>query len=182
MPAGGATQPDRPAPTGDLEEPTELVAPPPVPRVAAPPSSLLAAVKLMYVGAGLSLLGMLFSVATRAQLHDQMEQEDQNLTPEELDRAVDMATGVTIVIGVIAIGFWLWMAQANRRGEAWARIVASVLFGLDVLLTGYNLAQTTGFGVIVNIASIALAGAILWLLYRKDSSAYYAAMSTRQGG
>ncbi|MBD0292110.1 MAG: hypothetical protein ICV70_00870 [Jiangellaceae bacterium] len=199
VPAGGAARPDRPSAatgdlgepatgdlgepaTGDLGEPAELVAPPPVPPVPVPPSSLLAAVKLMYVGAGLSLLGMLFSVATRAQLRDQMEQEDQNLTPEELDRAVDMATGVTVVIGVIAIAFWLWMAQANRRGEAWARIVASVLFGLDVLLTGYNLAQTTGFGVIVNIASIALAGAILWLLYRKDSSAYYAAMSARQGG
>jgi hypothetical protein len=137
----------------------------------------LAAVKLMYVGAGLSLLGMFFSLATRSQLRDQMFAEDPDQTGEELDRAVNMASGVSVVIGLISVGLWLWMAQANHRGEAWARIVATVLFGLNIVLTAYNFVQTTGFGVVVNITSIVLSGAILWLLYRNDSNAYYAAKS-----
>jgi hypothetical protein len=161
---------------GEPPDPRPPTAPPVVPQTT-PPTSLLAAVKLMYVGAGLSLLGMFFALATRSQLRDQLLEEDPEQTADELDRAVNMASGVSVVIGLIAVGLWLWMAQANGRGEAWARIVATVLFGLNIVLTAYNLAQTTGFGVVVNITAIVLSGAILWLLYRKDSTAYYAARS-----
>jgi hypothetical protein len=161
-------------------DPQPPVAPPITPPTTTPtttPTSLLAAVRLMYVGAGLSLLGMFFALATRSQLRDQLIEEDPEQRAEELDRAVNMASGVSVVIGLIAFGLWLWMAQANGRGEAWARIVATVLFGLNIVLTAYNLAQTTGFGVVVNIIAIVLSGAILWLLYRKDANSYYAARS-----
>ena len=165
---------------GEPPESPPPAAPPVIPQ-RTPPTSLLAAVKLMYVGAGLSLLGMFFALATRSQLRDQLFEEDPEQSAEELDRAVNMASGVSVVIGLIAVGLWLWMAQANGRGEAWARIVATVLFGLNIVLTAYNLAQTTGFGVVVNITSIVLSGAILWLLYRKDSNAYYTARSGPTG-
>jgi hypothetical protein len=154
----------------------------PIAPGGVPPTSLLAAVKLMYVGAGLSLLGMFFALATRSQLRDQMLEEDPEQTAAELDRAVNMASAVSVVIGLIAVGLWLWMAQANGRGEAWARIVATVLFGLNIVLTAYNFAQTTGFGVVINITSIVLSGAILWLLYRKDANAYYAARTVGSTG
>jgi hypothetical protein len=124
----------------------------------------MAAVMLMYVGAGLSLLGMFFTVASRSVLRDQLLAEDPEQTSAEQERAVNMASGVSVVIALISVGLWLWMAQANRRGHAWARIVATVLFGLDVVLTGYNLTQTTSFGMVINIISIGLAGAIVWLL------------------
>jgi hypothetical protein len=129
---------------------------------------------LMYVGAGLSLLGVLFALASRSVLRDQLRERDPEQTAAELDRAVNMASGVNIVTGLISVGLWFWMAQANRRGHAWARIVATVLFGLNVVLTVYNLSQTTGFGMVINIVSIGLAGAIVWLLYRKDSEEFYA--------
>jgi hypothetical protein len=154
---------------------------PPSGQRATPATSLLAAVKLMYVGAGLSLLGMFFALATRGQLRDQLIEEDPDQTAAEVDRAVNMASGVSVVIGLISVGLWLWMARANGRGEAWARIVATVLFGLNIVLTAYNLAQTTGFGVVINITAIALSAAILWLLYRKDSTAYYASASSVTG-
>jgi hypothetical protein len=76
----------------------------------------------MYVGAGLSLLGMLCALATRGPLRDQLIEEDPDLTAGELDRAD-------------------------------------------------NLGQTTGFGEVVNITSIVLAGAILWLL--SDATGQY---------
>jgi hypothetical protein len=137
----------------------------------------MAAVRLMYVGAGLSLLGMFFALATRSQLRDQFRNENPDQTAAELDRAINMASAVSVVIGVSSVGLWLWMAQANSRGQAWARIVATVLFGLNVVLTVYNLTQTTGFGVVLNIIFIGLAGAILYLLYRKETDQFYAATS-----
>ena len=146
-----------------------------------PSSSILAAVKLMQVGAGLSLLGMLFGLTTRGPMRDQLIEDNPDMTTGELDRAVNVETGVGVVIGLIAVGLWLWMAQTNGRGLAWARIVATVLFGLNIVLTLYNVSQTTGFGVVINIVSIVLAGAILWLLYQKDASEYYSAVSARIG-
>ena len=150
----------------------------PAPR---PSSSILAAVKLMQVGAGLSLLGMLFGLTTRDAMRDQLIEDNPDMTTGELDQAVNVATGVGVVIGLIAVGLWLWMAQTNGRGLAWARIVATVLFGLNIVLTLYNVSQTTGFGVVISIVSIVLAGAIVWLLYQKDASEYYGAVSARIG-
>lgn len=48
------------------------------------------------------------------------------------------------------------MAVSNRAGKNWARITSTVFFGLDCLVLGL--------------------GAII-LLWRKESSAYFAAMS-----
>ena len=46
----------------------------------------------------------------------------------------EIAAVVTAVIGaLIAIGLWLWMAWANRRGRNWARIVSAVFFGINTL-------------------------------------------------
>src|SRR5215207_5868909 len=146
--------------------------PPPVAPSNVAPSNM-AAVKLMYVGAGLALLGMLYGLATRDQIRDRLAEDDPDMTPGELNRAVNVQTGVTVVVGLIAVGLWLWMAQTNGRGLVWARKVATVLFGLNLIVIVYVLTQTSGFGVVVNIVSIALAGSILWLLYRKDSNAYY---------
>ncbi|HJU96951.1 MAG TPA: hypothetical protein VJ644_03160 [Jiangellaceae bacterium] len=151
----------------------------PASSTSGAPPSVVAAVKLMYVGAGLSLLGMLFGLTTRDVMRDQVIEDNPDMTSGEIDRAVNVATGVGVIIGLIAVGLWLWMARANGRGLAWARIVATVLFGLNVVLSLYNVSQTRGFGVVVSIVSIVLAGAILWLLYRRDATEYYGAVAAR---
>jgi hypothetical protein len=160
----------QPADEGPQSAPT-YSSEPVAPSNIAP--SIVAAVKLMYVGAGLSLLGMLYGLATRDEIRDRLAEGDPDMTSSELDRAVNVQTGVTVVVGLSAVGLWLWMAQTNGRGLVWARKVATVLFGLNLIVIVYVLTQTSGFGVVVNIVSIALAGSILWLLYRKDSNAYY---------
>jgi hypothetical protein len=144
---------------------------------SAPPSSVIAAVKLMYVGAGLSLLGMLYGLTTRVHTRERLAADDPDQTDSELALAVDVNTGIGVTIGLIAFGMWLWMAQTNLSGLRWARIVATVLFGLNVIVTLYGMTQTTGFGIVVSIISICLAGAILGLLYRQESTAYFVARS-----
>jgi hypothetical protein len=90
---------------------------------------------------------------------------------------VAVGTAVAVIIGLISVGLWVWMAVMNRKGRSWARIVATVLGGLNIVFTVIGLTQDVGIGTIVNIVTIVLAAAILWLLYRPESSAYYAAMS-----
>jgi hypothetical protein len=144
---------------------------------SSPPSSVIAAVKLMYVGAGLSLLGMLYGLTTRVHTRERLAADDPDQTEAELSLAVDVTTGIGVTIGLIAFGMWLWMAQTNLSGLRWARIVATVLFGLNVIVTLYGMTQTTGFGIVVSLVSIGLAGAILGLLYRQESTAYFVARS-----
>ena len=40
---------------------------------------------------------------------------------------------VWIVVGLVGIALWLWMARANGQGRNWARILSTVLFVLATL-------------------------------------------------
>lgn len=162
--------PTPPPPYGQGESPTLR---------PEPPSSIMAAVKLMYVGAGLSLLSMLFSLAARDEIREQVieQQQDLDVAPGDVDSIVNITVGSLVVVGLLAVALWIWMAYTNKRGLAWARIVATVLGGLNIAFTLFSLAQSTGLGIVLNFVSIALAGAILFLLYRPDSTAYYNAVS-----
>jgi hypothetical protein len=144
---------------------------------ATPPSSLLTAVRLMYVGAALSAVFLVIGLTQTDSLRDQITDSQPELTTDEIDAAVAVGTAVAAIIGLISVGLWIWMAVMNRKGRSWARIVATVLGGLNIVFTLIGLTQNVGVGTIVNMISIVLAAAILWLLYRPESSAYYAAMS-----
>ena len=56
---------------------------------------------------------------------------------------------VAVVGGLLEIGAWIFMARANRGGLKWARIVATVLFGLGTLNLIF---RVTGQGGATNLA------------------------------
>lgn len=144
-----------------------------------PPATILNAVKLMYVGAALSVLGMLFTFASRDAVRDALEEGDSDLTASELDSAVNFFVGFGVAVSLIAVALWLWMASANKKGKSWARVLATVLGGLNIVFTLISLfgSGAGGLGVVVNLISIALAAVILWLLYRPESGQYYTAVT-----
>jgi sorbitol-specific phosphotransferase system component IIBC len=144
---------------------------------ATPPPPLVTAVRLMYVGAALSAIFLIIGLTQGDSLRDQIADNQPELSANELDAAVAVGTAVAVIIGLISVGLWIWMAVMNGKGRSWARVVATVLGGLNIVFTLIGLTQNTGIGTIVNMVSIVLAAAILWLLYRPESSAYYAAMS-----
>jgi hypothetical protein len=158
--------------------------PPQVPYGAAPPkpsppSSVLTAVKLMYAGAALSALGLVISLLSLDSTRERLAEANPDFTDAELDAGVAFGVTLAAFIGVVGILLWVWMAETNRRGKSWARIVATVLGGINILLTVISLTtgQSTGLVVVFNLISAALAAVILFLLYRPDSNAYYEAMS-----
>ncbi len=172
-PPGGEGQPP-----GYGAYPTAPV-PPPAGPAPQPPQSILTAVKLMYVGAGISALTIVFAVLSRDSIRDAIEDNDSTLSADQLDSAANAFVGVLSVIGLIGVALWLWMAAMNKRGRSWARIVATILGGLNIIGTLLGLNQSGGLTIVINLISLALAGTILWLLYRKESSDYYAAVSAR---
>jgi hypothetical protein len=138
------------------------------------PASVLNAVKLMYAGAALSALGIVISLVTISSLKSAIEARDPTFTTTKLHAAEAVAIGGVIVGGLIAIGLWLWMAWANGKGRNWARIVSSVLFGINtldvLLLLGQpHAAISVAFSLIVWLVGV---GAIV-LIWSKQSAPFY---------
>jgi ABC-type transport system involved in cytochrome bd biosynthesis fused ATPase/permease subunit len=146
----------------------------PVPQRPEPPAPILTAVKLMYVGAALSAIELIVSVATVHSLRSAILKDFPRYTAHQVHTAEVGLVVVAVLEGLIAIGLWLWMARANRAGKNWARIVSSILFAFSTLsffvsLSRAHSAITLLFAGIVWLVGL---GAIV-LIWRRDSSAYY---------
>ncbi len=90
--------------------------------------------------------------------------------------------GVAVVSALIGAGLWIWMAVMNGKGRSWARVLSTVLGGLSILSLLANLAQSTNTAAttIQGLISVALAVTILVLLWKKESTAYYQAVSAQR--
>lgn len=151
----------------------------PAPSVEQP-SSIQLAVKGMYVGAALSALGIIVGLVTLGSVKDNIAsklRDNGTYSQSNLDTAYNFVIVSVIVGGLIAIGLWLWMARANGKGRKWARIVATVLGVINVLGVLLTLAQgqETALGLLISVLNALLAIAIIVLLWRGESTAYYRA-------
>lgn len=173
---GGAPVPPPPPPSAAGPWASDSVARPAAPAEVEQPPTIRTAVRLMYVGAVLSAIGVLVTLTQIDAIRDQIEDDNPSLTPDELDTAVNIGVASAIVIGLVTIGLWIWMAATNGRGQSWARVVASVLGGLSIVSAFVGLATgTTALGVVFSLLNVALAAVILFLLYRPESSRFYEA-------
>jgi hypothetical protein len=158
----------QPYPTGGAAEPE--------PQRPAPPTPVLQAVKLMYAGAIVSAISLIITLVTIGSLKTAIHNADPSLTATKLHSAEVAAVAVAIIFGLIGIGLWLWMAYANKAGKNWARITATVFFGLDTLsvLTSFRQAEPVLSRVISILIWLIGLGAIV-LLYQRESSTYFTA-------
>ena len=111
------------------------------PAEAEQPPPIRTAVRLMFVGAALSLLGLLLVPFETDRLRDAIEDSDSSLTASEVDTAVNVTVASIAVIGLIGAGLWVWMAVKNGQGRSWARVVATILGGLNILSVLSGLVQ-----------------------------------------
>jgi uncharacterized membrane protein len=133
----------------------------------------------MWVGAALSVVGVLATFTQTDAIREAVEDSDSSLSPSEIDTAVNIGVGVSVLFGVIGVGLWLWMAWANGQGKSWARVMATVFGALNLISTVVNLASAsaTGLGLALGLVGLVLAAVILVLLYRPESSRFYEARS-----
>jgi hypothetical protein len=142
-----------------------------------PPSSIAAAVRLMYAGAASAVLNAIVgSAAVYHVVHSKLEK-----MPNVSQNSVTVGTGVdvalTIFLGLAGTGLWLWMAYANENGRSWARILSTVLFALLTLTLPLGLVEVPVIAVwITGFIQWALALAALVMLWVGSSNAYFAAM------
>jgi hypothetical protein len=152
---------------------------------APQPPSLRNAVRLMWVGAGLSLIGVIITLAFASKIKTAIikaantanknaaSQGKTQLTASQIHSLANATFTLLVIFGIIGVLLWVWMAWANNRGRGWARIVASVLFGLNTigLILEFGKASISlipiVLGWLVGLAAIVL-------LWRKDTSEYIA--------
>jgi hypothetical protein len=157
-------------------------------RYSEPPATLQWSVKLMLAGAAVSTVYLVFAVIVTFSVKSSLarwnatEPKAKQLTTSQLNSLATYYIVSTVIIGLIAIGLWLWMARMNTAGRSWARITASVLFLLRTYYTYVSIGQTHGAATLITSTAIVLVTwliglAALWLLWRPASSAFIKAQS-----
>jgi hypothetical protein len=168
---GGDQSPQQ---SGQFGQPAAPVRPP-------IPPSVTRAVQVMYLGAVASLVGIIIELLTRHSLRtfiaDHATRNGKRLTAAQVADTYHAELVVLVVVGLIGIGLWLWMAQSNKAGKNWARITSTVFFAIDTLgaiggLAGGSLSGGNAnrfYGLVVWV----IGGAAIILLWRRSSSEYF---------
>jgi hypothetical protein len=154
----------------------------PVAESAQPPS-LRRAVYLMYVGAGVALLGTITVVSLSSKIKTEIFNRERTNSHEvgayfnNFPQLHGLATGsffLLVAAGLISVLLWLWMAWANHRASGWARIAASVLFTFMTVEAALSRSEApvplVAVGFIVLEWAVGL-GAVV-LLWRRETTAY----------
>lgn len=172
QPYPGGDQP--PQQSGQLGQPNAPVRPP-------IPLSVTRAVQAMYLGAVASLVGIIIEVLTRHSLRtyiaDHATRNGKRLTATQVADTYHAELVVLVVVGLIGIALWLWMAQSNKAGKNWARITSTVFFAIDTLgaigglaggsLSGGNVNRF--YGLVVWVIGLVA----VFLLWQRSSTEYF---------
>jgi hypothetical protein len=160
------------------------------------PAPVRTAVKLMYAGAAVSTVTLIIALALIPAIRAGLRTAHPSLTAAQVSD-VNTLIVLAMVFGLAVIAVWLCMARANGQGKNWARILCTVLFGLATLelirvrpqYPGGYLAHfavgghvysvihsvfgATVLGLIVPVLLWLTGLAVVWLLWRPASSAFF---------
>lgn len=152
----------------------------PPPRLAQlRPKQVVNAVRLMYAGVLLALVGVLVNALSRDAITTSLEDANASrspadrLTPDELQHAAGLTYTAFLVMSALAVVVWLVMAVTNSRGRGWARIVATVLAVLNLLLTIGMVTRGTAAGAIAEAPTVLVGAAVVWLLWQPASTTFF---------
>lgn len=147
------------------------------------PASLRNAVRLMWAGAGLALLGTIISLAfsskikttvTNAAIKANATARSQNktvLTAAQIHTLANATVAIFIFLGIVGVLLWLWMGWANNRGRGWARIVATVLFVLYTISFVLSVSRASISIIFIALEWLCGVGAIV-LLWQRPTTEY----------
>jgi len=165
---------------------------------------VLAAVKLMYVGAAFSTVTLIIALALIPAIKAGLRMADPRLTAAQVSN-VNMLIALAVVFGLAVIAAWLWMARATGQGRNWARVLSTVLFGLATLdlmrgpqYPGHYLAHfviggqvyavihsvlgATVLGLVVPVLTWLTGLAAAWLRWRPAASAFFQPQGLMRAG
>src|ERR1022692_2367287 len=115
-------------PEATMDQPYPSTGQPVEPLRPPAPEPVLDAVKLMYggaVGTVVQLIIALFYVGDIKAYH--LTVSGHRLTAAQVSDWRPLIVTLVIVVGLVLIALWLWMARAVGQGRNWARVLSTVL-------------------------------------------------------
>jgi hypothetical protein len=140
----------------------------------APPTSVLTAVRLMYAGAIISAISFILGLATLGSLKHSIQKAHPAYTSAHVNSLVTGSIVAIVVVGVIAVGLWIWMARMNLKGRNWARITGTVFFVLNTLdLLGVFRGSANAISAVFAIVTWLVGLGAVIMLWRRESTAFF---------
>ena len=140
----------------------------------APPTSVQTAVRLMYSGAVISAISFILGLATLGNLKHTLQKDHPSYTTAHINSLVTASVVFIIVVGIIGVGLWVWMARMNLKGRNWARILGTVFFAIDTLdLLGVFRGSASAISAVFAIVTWLVGLGAVIMLWRRESTAYF---------
>jgi hypothetical protein len=143
-------------------------------EVGPAPSSVVNAVRLMFVGAVLALAYLIVVVTTKSALRSAIAKKDPSFDSHKLDTVVNVSTVSALVVGVIYLVLFILLALQLPTGKNWARVITWVVNALVIVgglaSLGQAIAPAT---LVVSLIRAAIGVAIVVLLLQKPSNEFF---------
>ena len=142
------------------------------------PPSVVTASRLMYAGAVASLIYGAGYLVSQSAIKTAIEKHSPQLSATKVTSTQHALVVGGIAGAVIAAVLWVVIARACLRGRGWARITGSVLFGIftvDVIVGSFAVPQLTVLIKLLGLLSWVIGLGVIALLWRRESSAFFAA-------
>jgi hypothetical protein len=149
-----------------------------LPEIERPavPSQVADAVKVMYVGAATSILGIAIDILTVHATKLAIERRSHHLTVTQINASQHVLVAGFIVGGLIGAAAWIFVARNCQGGKNWARITGTVLFAIATLDTIVGLTAPLA-------GPVKIWGVVVWLvgltavvfLWQRPSSEFFTA-------
>lgn len=139
------------------------------------PQSVLNAAKCMYTGAAVSAIEVIISLTTIGGLRSAIHHAYPHYSAAKVHTLEIEGVAGLVISGLLGVGLWVLVARLNLSGRHWARILASVLFGINTLelLTTFTRPSTL-LGLVFAVVLWVVGLAAIVFLWRRESSQFFA--------
>jgi hypothetical protein len=146
----------------------------PQPGTPPVPPSVANAVKAMYAGAAVTVVGVVIEILNASATKAAIQKRSPHMSASQVASTQHALVIGAIVGGLIAIAAWIFLARACRNGNAWARTTGTVFFALATV-------DTIGSAVAPVAVAVKAFWPVIWLagltavifLWQRASTAFF---------
>jgi hypothetical protein len=156
-----------------IEHPREISQPPGVTEPAAPRDVRVAG-WIMYAGGAVSVIRVVVTLVTTGATKAAIHAKHPGMSASTLSTTTGITVIATAVLSLIGALLFIWIARACLRGKNAARVTATVLAALGVLLLIYDVSAGRGTAdLAVSYVVEALGLASVTFLWLPSSGTYF---------